>query len=391
MSLSLGPKSRPGFVRRALPNPGLLNPGLQPPGAVAYDKGRIRGSRESPNLRYIGSKARIASMIMDVVETTASSDTLKFLDLFAGSGAVSREAVERGWSVRSNDHLRSASILTTASLASTTDVPFESLGGYRGAIAELAEAVPASGFIYREYSPSGLSASGHLRQYFTEDNARRIDGCRRQIAEWVASGCLTPTERDLLLGDLLIATSCVANTAGTFGCFLRKFMPNAIAPLTLRPRTLVEPPSKFSVTCSEAFEIEAIHDEVAYLDPPYTKRQYAAYYHILETIAEGDEPKVGGITGLRPWKEHASDFCYKKRALDALLRLVAGLASTRIFISYSSEGHITLADLTAGLRRFGLVRLHRLSAVARYSPNLVAAERDSLVTEYLLELRKTPL
>ena len=49
--------------------------------------------------------------------------------------------------------------------------------------------------------------------------------------------------------------------------------------------------------------------------PADTKRQYAAYYHILETIAHGDEPVVEGITGLRPWKSKASDFCYKRRAL----------------------------------------------------------------------------
>ena len=40
--------------------------------------------------------------------------------------------------------------------------------------------------------------------------------------------------------------------------------------------------------------------DTVYLDPPYTKRQYAAYYHILETISLGDEPIVEGICGIRP-------------------------------------------------------------------------------------------
>ena len=40
--------------------------------------------------------------------------------------------------------------------------------------------------------------------------------------------------------------------------------------------------------------------DTVYLDPPYTKRQYAAYYHILEAISLGDEPIVEGICGIRP-------------------------------------------------------------------------------------------
>ena len=34
--------------------------------------------------------------------------------------------------------------------------------------------------------------------------------------------------------------------------------------------------------------------DAVYADPPYTKRQYAAYYHILETIAAGDRPLISG-------------------------------------------------------------------------------------------------
>ena len=31
---------------------------------------------------------------------------------------------------------------------------------------------------------------------------------------------------------------------------------------------------------------------------------------------------MGGVAGLRPWKDLASDFCYKTRALKTLSRLV---------------------------------------------------------------------
>lgn len=50
-----------------------------------------------------------------------------------------------------------------------------------------------------------------------------------------------------------------------------------------------------SVHMEEVNEFVAhVYGDIAYEDPPYTKRQYGAYYHILETIAIGDEPEITG-------------------------------------------------------------------------------------------------
>ena len=73
--------------------------------------------------------------------------------------------------------------------------------------------------------------------------------------------------------------------------------------------------------------------DFVYADPPYTKRQYAAYYHLLETIAMGDQPKITGSTGLRAWEDKASDYCYRRRAPDALSELVSNLKCDHFFLS----------------------------------------------------------
>ena len=39
--------------------------------------------------------------------------------------------------------------------------------------------------------------------------------------------------------------------------------------------------------------------DILYLDPPYNARQYIANYHLLETVARYDSPKIKGLTGLR--------------------------------------------------------------------------------------------
>lgn len=65
---------------------------------------------------------------------------------------------------------------------------------------------------------------------------------------------------------------------------------------------------RVEATVGDVFDVPNAAHDLVYLDPPYTKRQYASYYHILETVALGDEPEVKGVAGLRPWKNLASDF-----------------------------------------------------------------------------------
>jgi adenine-specific DNA-methyltransferase len=142
------------------------------------------------------------------------------------------------------------------------------------------------------------------------------------------------------------------------------------------------------VSCLDVFDIGARRQDTVYLDPPYTKRQYAAYYHVLETIAEGDSPQVGGVTGLRPWGHKASPFCYKARALGALVSLVAKLEAERVLISYSDDGHISLDDLRPRLSELGALREHHLASVGRYRPNERASANGSSVAEHLLDLRR---
>src|SRR5262249_39467557 len=148
---------------------------------------------------------------------------------------------------------------------------------------------PVRGFIWREYSPASLKRLGLERRYFTETNAAKIDGVRAKIHKWRAAGQINREEEMLLIADLLAATNRVANIAGTYGCFLAKWTPQASQSLTLRARDLKTYSTKLEISNVEASEVEIHEGDVVYLDPPYTKRQYASYYHILETIARGDK------------------------------------------------------------------------------------------------------
>ncbi len=338
-------------------------------------------------LRYIGSKARVAAEIIDKLGAPETPKGV-FVDAFCGTGSVAVAAAEAGWGVRVNDSLRSAAITTTARLISRDQAQFASLGGYEAAVTVLNGLGGTVGFITREYSPLSVEIAGVERKYFTVANARKIDAARAQIAAWHAAGELTELEQALLLADLMVAVNHVANTAGTYGCFLRDWTATATRPLQITPRPLAEQTLRLEVSVGDVLDIEYQPEDVAYFDPPYTKRQYAAYYHILETIAAGDEPDVGGITGLRPWKHLASDFCYRSRALTALDRLVEECGAGRVLLSYSNQGHVSRQDLEAVLDKHGELTVHRLGAIGRYRPNRAAAAHSSDVNEYLFDLRK---
>ncbi|GAA4138049.1 DNA adenine methylase [Streptomyces tunisiensis] len=339
------------------------------------------------SVRYIGSKARVSGLIADLAGSP--SGTGVFVDGFCGTGVVAEAAADQGWSVRLNDHLTSSAITSAARMVAYSDVPFTELGGYESALRQLNELPPVAGFITAQYSPASVGHAGLERRYFTEANASRIDAIRAQITAWRVNGAVGQLEEWLLIADLLAAANRVANIAGTYGCFLREWSSTGLRTLELQPRTLRTRPVGMDVHIGDVAHVPAASEDVVYFDPPYTKRQYAAYYHILETIAADDRPKVDGVTGLRPWRHLASDFCYRKRALGALTSLVRNCPADRVLLSYSSEGHVAREDLEAALRNLGELVVHSLGDIGRYRPNTAAVRKADSVHEYVFELRRT--
>lgn len=341
-------------------------------------------------MRYIGAKTRIADQIIDVLDQSGPQSGEYLVDAFCGTGSVASAAADAGWKIRLNDHLYSSATMAAARLVSTSDAPFEALGGYQSALNALTQASPVEGFIYRQYSPASGQYAGIVRKYFTLENAARIDGARRRLEEWEQSGVTTAVEHRLLIADLMISANRIANIAGTYGCFLNRWSPSALRPFEVEGRKLRTTPVEVDLHVGDVMDVPFGENDVAYLDPPYTKRQYAAYYHILETIAKGDEPAVDGVTGLRPWRHLASDFSYRSRALTALIDLVSSCPARRVLLSYSSEGHVPKYELVEALKPLGSLVVHELGEIGRYRPNATASLAGNQVQEYLLDFVHQP-
>lgn len=338
-------------------------------------------------VRYIGSKARLAESIIDIVGTPNNGSS-RFVDAFCGTGIVSKTAALRGWNVVGNDTLLSSTYLADASLYCDAEIDFSNLGSYKDAIALINEIQPIEGFIWRTYSPASLQFTKFERRYFTESNAGKIDAARSKIAEWHEDGLIGYHEQVLLVADLIEAANSVANIAGTYGCFLKKWTQQSQTDFCMRARTMLSKSVEHKMRVGDVFNIQTLPSDTVYLDPPYTKRQYASYYHIPETLAYHDEPVVEGVAGLRPWKHIASPFCYKTKALKAIHDCIARVAANRVFLSYSSQGHVELDALMNVLPELGEVTVHALGEIGRYRPNRSAANSGSCVEEYLIEVNK---
>ena len=316
------------------------------------------------------------------------------VDLFCGSGTVSAGFRQAGLRVVANDHLAFCSALAGAHLLNNGEPDFrplakllgKSVSSYATVIEHLNSLPPKRGFVWRTYSPASSGYAGVKRMYFTEQNSARVDAVREVLDVW--QNYLSPGQYLLLLADLLMAAARVSNIAGTYGAFLKQWKKRATEPMQLRPRRLLRGRSDNIVTCADAAEVGRSHPApVAYLDPPYTKRQYAAYYHVLDTIARNDNPIVSGITGLRvDWTERNSPFCHRRNALVALSSLVDGLVSKEVFLSYNEDGQISFAELEAMLSSRGHLKVDAWQQ-QRYRSNQLG-HKGPHVTEWLFHLTR---
>jgi len=353
-------------------------------------------------IRFIGHKKRLLPGILDVVDETVDDQVDQVADLFAGTGSVSAGLKRNGYRVIANDILTHCCVQTRAQLLNSPDPAYDTLlneqpevqdvtnrfvvqTGYAQVLSYLNHLEGQAGFFYNHYAPGGTQELDEPRQYFTDENAQKIDAIRATIKQWNSDGLLSEAEHSLLLYDLIRATNEIANTAGTYGAYLKEWYERAREPLELTPAEIPSGPTDHEIHQRDANELaKEIEPDAVYLDPPYTKRQYASYYHIPETIAEEDEPEISGKTGLRSWEEKSSDYCHKKRAPERLRNLLSNLQSRYVFLSYSTEGHIPPETTKEILGEFGSFERHDFDH-PRYKSN--SGAKSGELTEFLYVLR----
>lgn len=320
-------------------------------------------------MNYIGSKHSLLPFIEREVKKMAEPPGV-FCDLFAGTGAVAARFKRLGWSVIANDIQRYSYVRLGHLLLNNSEPAFRGLEdqvpglkavsiNLRGAaVCAYLNALPGrDGYVYKNFCVGGTKG-GIERRYFSDENGRRCDSIRDTIADWNDAGRLTEGEHDYLLAALLEAIDAVANTASVYGAFLKKLKKSALKSLELKPLEIIPSSQKHQVFSADANElIREISGDVLYLDPPYNQRQYAANYHVLETIAQNDKPKLHGKTGLRDWSDQKSRWCSRSDVLEEFSDLIENAQFKFIALSYNDEGLLSVADVRRVMRERGDYRL----------------------------------
>ena len=342
-------------------------------------------------MRYIGNKTRLLSFIQRTAETIGLAKG-SMHDAFSGTASVGRAFKARGWRVASSDIMTYSYVFQRAYVVAQRSPSFaglragvsdlrttlrsrdfrealaarlEKLGdasanGARGRLEALAEYLsrwiePEHGFITRHYSPRGG------RMYFTEENAGRIDAIRRRLHEWRVEGLIGDDEFFILLAALIEGADRVANTAGVYAAYIKKWQPNALRPLVLAPVHPIRGPRGPEANLGDATAVAAALGPVdlLYVDPPYNGRQYAGYYHVPEIIARGwfdSTPDIGGKTGLLTARGQRSDWCSARKVEGALAGLLEATRARHILVSYNSEGLLAEGAMRSILEHFSVDR-----------------------------------
>lgn len=331
--------------------------------------------------RYLGNKTRLTDWIVGEIARVLPAGS-SIADPMCGTASVSMALARRGYSVVAADALTFPVVHARARLLAERRPSFRALGGYDQALEWLSSAPRLEGYFFREFGEAGRPDNGRApRLYFSATNAAHIDGIRGGISELASVGALTEVEHSVLLHHLILATNKVASISGTYGYFRRVIAGPALRPLSFEPLEFERTPGNHTVIQGPVEDLAStFNTDAVYLDPPYTKRQYAGNYHVLETLAREDEPLAVGDGGLRPWTDQASDFCYRRSAGQAFRETLKQLDVSHVFISYSEDGQVHEDELMSILSDFGKVTLHE-QPHARYRSN--GRVKDGSVLERL--------
>lgn len=309
-------------------------------------------------MRYIGCKTLMLDKIQAVIhERTENVQTIT--DIFSGTGVVAKMLKGKGFNVFSNDILYFSFAINKGTLEMNNPIT-QQLREIIGHLNQLTlENSPwfdlESAFIYQNYSPH----ENCNRMYFQNDNAIKIDLIRQEIER--LKNQVEKTEYYYLLALLINAVPYVSNITGTYGAYLKYWDKRTFNKLQLEEINIE--PSEAQCTCFNMDSLalaRQITSDLTYLDPPYNGRQYMPNYHILETIAKYDYPKIKGITGMREDPDKLSDYCKKGRAKQAFRELLSSLNSKYVLLSYNNEGLLSTDEMSQIVRESGVAKSFKI-------------------------------
>ena len=310
-------------------------------------------------MNYIGSKLSLLEFLEESINKVVDKNCNIFCDLFAGTGIVGTYFKKKGFKIIANDIQYYSYVLNRHYIGNHKELTFlklfKKIPNLKKVKTEerkkivcdyLSNLTGVKGFIYKNYCLGGTKDKKEHRQYFSDENGMRCDAIRQKIKKWKTKNLISEDEYYFLITSLLESIDKYANTASVYGAFLKKLKKTAQNDLILKPAELIINDQDHKVFNEDINEVAGkVKGDILYLDPPYNHRQYATNYHMLETIARYDNPKIHGKTGLREYQKQKSLYCSRSQVKKAFKNLILKAKAKYIFLSYNNEGLMTLDDI----------------------------------------------
>lgn len=342
-------------------------------------------------MRFIGCKTKLLSNIDAAIEEFCP-DAEQVCDIFSGTATVARHLKPK-FEVTSNDLLYFSYVLQVATIENDEIPSFDKLAsiGINSPIDYLnsinTEDMEQLDRKYRLFQ-NNFSPLGN-RQYFTEENALRIDFARNTLNIWKSKELVTRLEYFYILSCIIEGIPYVSNTSGTYGAF-NKFWDKR----SFKKYELFKLPVTHNGKKNKCFNedgvnlLKRIKGDLLYVDPPYNNRQYLPNYHVLETAAMYDFVEFHGITGQRKDENKKSEFCQKRKVINAFGSLVKNANYKHILLSYNTEGLMTTDQIQEIMTTYGKKESFKIIEIPYRRFKSRATKHNGEVKELLIHIEK---
>ena len=336
-------------------------------------------AKRYPRLRYMGNKNKLLPWIW---ETLVELEFDSALDLFSGTASVGYLFKAMGKRVVTNDFLKFAHDLASATVANDgatlSEDQVAALGRTRRGRGTFIEKTFDGIFFTKEdlrFLDVVWSNLGDLRD--PRLRAVALASLSRACLKRQPRGVFTVTGMNYDDGRRDLRLPLAEHFAESVAVFNDLVFDNGQEHVALR---------------GDAFSVPPLDVDLVYMDPPYVPRAddncYIKRYHFLEGLASyWKEPGTEIVESSRVKKiaKRFTPFSYRSTAVEAFEGVFRRFADSTIVLSYSSNGYPDLQTLVALLRRVKrhvdvVQREHRYHFGTHKG---VAAERK-LVDEYLI-------
>lgn len=356
-------------------------------------------------ITYIGNKRKILPFIECSLNQIGLKD-YTFLDLFSGSGIVSRLAKVHGAKKIIANDLEYYSVILN-------DVFLRNKEGDKKNFEEAKKYLLSKplfeGWVSKNYAPKDdNNIQRGERCFYTRENALLIDSYSQLIFnngyfDWLAYVMISMDTAILLLASLIYEASVHTNTSGVFKGFYKNKQgigqfggegKNALQRICgkIDPQFPVFCPNETENIILQADASQVVSEmkdvDITYIDPPYNQHPYGSNYFMLNAISKNECPKEMSVVSGIPKDWNRSIYNKRQEGVERLLKDIEEIKSKYVILSYSSEAYLPIKDMVGELAKIGLItNLDEIDYnVFRGSRNL--AQRKKKLQEYLITIRK---